>query len=338
MPPRSVNTIARTLIQTMVRQKLNSIKSDPERSLRNLVDMGLSFAGTGAQQRFLQQAQLALQDESSAYYRIIYDAVLHVDTEHLIGFGMNLGYNSLTAGSRIIRRLESERGYDIPWCLTLVLNRRGFDDHEAAYADLIEQGKKMGIYTYLLMAQELPTGLLPLLQQQRDCAFLLFAAPGDLTEDVIDIIAQLKNVVPVIRYEDGTEEICSAMRQREMLYSVFLPYHREKAENLLTDGVMQDIEQLHSPLTCFVAYTSPENCTPSPLYQSIVSARNDLHLQTIPVELWEDLRFIDSVISPRSSHSVAFDAEGRLIRTDGSSDSSLSFIEKPLEEILSARR
>ena len=128
------------------------------------------------------------------------------------------------------------------------------------------------------------------------------------------------------------------MRQREMLYSVFLPYHREKAENLLTDGVMQDIEQLHSPLTCFVAYTSPENCTPSPLYQSIVSARNDLHLQTIPVELWEDLRFIDSVISPRSSHSVAFDAEGRLIRTDGSSDSSLSFIEKPLEEILSARR
>lgn len=196
----------------------------------------------------------------------------------------------------------------------------------------------MGIYTYLLMAQELPAGLLPLLQQQRDCAFLLFAAPGDLTEDVIDIIAQLKNVVPVILYEDGIEEICSAMRQREMLYSVFLPYHREKAENLLTDGVMQDIEQLHSPLTYFVAYTSPENCTPSPLYQSIVSARNDLHLQTIPVELWEDLRFIDSVISPRSSHSVAFDAEGRLIRTDGSSDSSLSFIEKPLEEILSARR
>ena len=40
MSPRSVNTIARTLIQTVVRQKLNAIKSDPERSLRNLVDMG----------------------------------------------------------------------------------------------------------------------------------------------------------------------------------------------------------------------------------------------------------------------------------------------------------
>lgn len=54
MSPRSVNTIARTLIQTVVRQKLNAIKSDPERSLRNLVDMGLSFAVGGEQKRFLQ--------------------------------------------------------------------------------------------------------------------------------------------------------------------------------------------------------------------------------------------------------------------------------------------
>lgn len=57
MSPRSVNTIARTLIQTVVRQKLNAIKSDPERSLRNLVDMGLSFAAGSEQKRFLQQAQ-----------------------------------------------------------------------------------------------------------------------------------------------------------------------------------------------------------------------------------------------------------------------------------------
>lgn len=102
MSPRSVNTIARTLIQTVVRQKLNAIKSDPERSLRNLVDMGLSFAASSEQKRFLQQAQRTLQDENSAYYRIIYDMALHVDTEHLMGFGMNLGYNSLTAGARTI--------------------------------------------------------------------------------------------------------------------------------------------------------------------------------------------------------------------------------------------
>ena len=164
MSPRSVNTIARTLIQTVVRQKLNAIKSDPERSLRNLVDMGLSFAAGSEQKRFLQQAQHALQDENSAYYRIIYDLALHVDTEHLMGFGMNLGYNSLTAGARTIRRLESECGYDIPWCLTLAIDRKGYTAHESDYTNLIEQGKRLGIYTYLIIAPELPVGLFTLLR------------------------------------------------------------------------------------------------------------------------------------------------------------------------------
>lgn len=179
MSPCSVNTIARTLIQTVVRQKLNAIKSDPERSLRNLVDMGLSFAAGSEQKRFLQQAQHALQDENSAYYRIIYDLALHVDTEHLMGFGMNLGYNSLTAGARTIRRLESECGYDIPWCLTLAIDRKGYTAHESDYTNLIEQGKRLGIYTYLIIAPELPVGLFTLLRQQKDCAFLLFTSPDE---------------------------------------------------------------------------------------------------------------------------------------------------------------
>lgn len=224
MSPRSVNTIARTLIQTVVRQKLNAIKSDPERSLRNLVDMGLSFAAGSEQKRFLQQAQRTLQDENSAYYRIIYDMALHVDTEHLMGFGMNLGYNSLTAGARTIRRLESECGYDIPWCLTLAIDRKGYTAHESDYTNLIEQGKRLGIYTYLIIAPELPVGLFPLLRQQKDCAFLLFISPDELTGDVIDTMAQLYHVMPVVRFGDGAEEVCDAMRRREMLYSVFLPY------------------------------------------------------------------------------------------------------------------
>lgn len=264
MSPRSVNTIARTLIQTVVRQKLNAIKSDPERSLRNLVDMGLSFAAGSEQKRFLQQAQRTLQNENSAYYRIIYDMALHVDTEHLMGFGMNLGYNSLTAGARTIRRLEVERGYDIPWCLTLVIDRKGYAAHEADYISLIEQGKRLGIYTYLIIAPELPVGLFTLLRQQKDCAFLLFTSPDELTGDVIDTMAQLYHVMPVVRFGDGAEEVCDAMRRREMLYSVFLPYHSEKSENIFSDGDVLDIEQFHAPLTIFISYTARKRANHHP--------------------------------------------------------------------------
>ena len=335
MAPRSVNTIARTLIQTVVRQKLNSIKSDPERSLRNLVDMGLSFAGSGAQKRFLQQAQHALQDENSAYYRIIYDMALHVDTEHLMGFGMNLGYNSLTAGARMIRRLESERGYDIPWCLTLVLDRKGYAAHEADYISLIEQGKKLGIYTYLLIAPELPVGLFTLLRQQRDCAFLLLTTAGELTGDVVDSMAQLYNVMPVVRFGEGAEEICDAMRRREMLYSVFVS-HSYQSDSSFIDDTLLDTEQLSTPFTFFVANHAPHSNEPSVLYRHLVALRDNLHYLSSPIELWEDLRFIDGVISPRPSHSIAFDAACRLLDDNGVPYGDVSFDKQPLEEILAA--
>lgn len=261
---------------------------------------------------------------------------LHVDTEHLMGFGMNLGYNSLTAGARTIRRLESECGYDIPWCLTLAIDRKGYTAHESDYTNLIEQGKRLGIYTYLIIAPELPVGLFPLLRQQKDCAFLLFISPDELTGDVIDTMAQLYHVMPVVRFGDGAEEVCDAMRRREMLYSVFLPYHSEKSENISSDGDVLDIEQFHAPLTIFMSYTAPEKGQSSPFYRRIIAARNDLHTQTIPVELWEDLRYVDGALSPRASYPVVFDERCRLIRPDGTVDDSISFSAAPLESILAS--
>ena len=56
------------------------------------------------------------------------------------------------------------------------------------------------------------------------------------------------------------------------------------------------------------------------LYRRIIAARNDLHTQTIPVELWEDLRYVDGALSPRASYSVVFDERCRLIRPDGTVD------------------
>ena len=179
-------------------------------------------------------------------------------------------------------------------------------------------------------------GLFTLLRQQKDCAFLLFTSPDELTGDVIDTMAQLYHVMPVVRFGDGAEEVCDAMRRREMLYSVFLPYHSEKSKNIFNDGDVLDIEQFHAPLTIFISYTAPEKGQSSPFYRRIIAARNDLHTQTIPVELWEDLRYVDGALSPRASYPVVFDERCRLIRPDGTVDDSISFSAAPLESILAS--
>lgn len=46
------NSVSRILIETTVRQTLKGIQEDPERSIRNLVDMALQFSEGRFQNRF----------------------------------------------------------------------------------------------------------------------------------------------------------------------------------------------------------------------------------------------------------------------------------------------
>ena len=57
------NSISRMLVEMVVRKALKSIKDDPERGIRNLVDMALQFSSEGRFQRdFFSAAQTMLQN------------------------------------------------------------------------------------------------------------------------------------------------------------------------------------------------------------------------------------------------------------------------------------
>lgn len=106
------NNISRILIETTVRQTLKGLNEDPKRSIRNLVDMALYFSEGRFQRHFFQTARTILEHEESAYYTLIDDAVNHIETEHLVKFGMNLGYNSCTWGAHRIRMNEKRLGFN----------------------------------------------------------------------------------------------------------------------------------------------------------------------------------------------------------------------------------
>ena len=94
------NSLSRILIETTVRQTLKGLQEDPKRSIRNLVDMALQFSEGRFQNRFFETAQTMLKNEGSAYYALVQDATSHIETEHLVTFGMNLGYNSKSEAKR----------------------------------------------------------------------------------------------------------------------------------------------------------------------------------------------------------------------------------------------
>ena len=161
------------LIETIVRKAIRNIRDSPKRNTRNLVDMALNFSEGRFQSRFFETAQSMLRDENSAYYRLIPDMAVHVDTEKIINFGINLGYNSCTAGAKKIRALEKKEQFNIPWSISLIISGKEYEKNEKEYLRVLGQGKRLGIYTWMLYAPGGTEKILELARKYPECAFVI---------------------------------------------------------------------------------------------------------------------------------------------------------------------
>ncbi len=326
-----IHNVNRTLIETFVRQKLKEMQEDPDRCTRTLVDMALRFSTGRFQKDFFQAAQTMLENENSSYYALIQDVATHMDQEHLLTFGMNIGYNSCTAGARIIREIEARQGFNVPWAVTLLTDSDRYPAMEQAYQALIEQGKNLGIYTWVLYSDEKPEALLPLVESQPDCAFVLFSDGGQMGSSFLNRAAELKNLMLMVEYNDRAEECCRQLRQRQTLYGVYLPYRQEEAAQVIRESTLQDASALHPGVTIFLPMEPGERMKE---YQFVLNARNEQKYRTLPFAMWEDIRRVDSIISDDAVVAV-FDREGWLLRSGtGQPYEGLSIREKPLAEIL----
>ena len=322
------SNISRVLIETIVRKTLTEIKDSPERSSRNLVDMALHFAKGRFQQHFLQMAQDTLRDENSPFYALIQDIVHSVDTERILTFGMNIGYNSCTRGADVIRSLEESNHFNIPWALALELDPAALPAQAEKYQTLLSQGKELGIYAWLLFSDPMPQAALFLAAQNPDCAFVLFCDPESITEALLDEAEPLYNLMFAVRRTDPeyTGRALDALRSRAFLYSVCYSYNSGNQDFITGGDCLSEAQIWHPAFTIF----SPEPGCPLPVRHTITdyarSARLHPQFRTAPLELFSDMELIDSVISDDAC-SAGFDREGRLytIHASGSSADCLLF-------------
>ena len=113
-----------------------------------------------------------LKNKKSAYYDLLKDAIASIDHRTISTFGINMGYNSCTKGAKTIRATEATDSFSIPWSLTFSVNEASWKAHADRYASAIEEGKELGIFTYLFfLSGELP-GFLDLAISNPDYALL----------------------------------------------------------------------------------------------------------------------------------------------------------------------
>ena len=300
------NSLRRTMIETTVRNTINHIKEDPERSMRNLIDLALNFSDGRFQQHFLESAQRMLETENSCYYKLVPDLVSHVDSKRIITFGMNVGYNSCTLGARKIRKIESKEQYNIPWSIYLKINGTRYPKNASAYHSLIEQGTELGIYTWIIHVPDNPANVLELVEAFPDCAFAVLCSPDKITPALLEEASTLYNLMFVIEYCDLTASACTLLRSGNFLYSVY--YKSEDNEEVNCDEILSDTENLNAPFTffCSTTHTPIEYSTEQRKIQQI---RMEQTYNTIPFDLIQDIHQIDGIISEQAC-SVAFAPNG----------------------------
>lgn len=326
----------RVLIEGMLKKAVSDIHISPGRTIRNLIDLAVNFSKGRFQKKFLGSIQEMLQNPESKYYQLFMDIVSNVDMDLLIKFGMNLGYNGCTKGANLIREIEKQKGFNIPWALILNVNPEKLETEPETYPEILRQGVSLGIHTYCLGIRDgNPEKLIPVFEGQPDCAFVIFLNGHQITEKFLASAKENKHVMISVYNDKSAEEACAKLREHHLLYAVQQRYTEKDREEILSGEWLESI----LPLQPQCAFLVPEPVCGEEIRrevdQYVTAVRKE---QTYPILFMEavaDMWKIDSIIS-EDAYVVGFESDGNVRTYNGiREEKAYNIFENSLENILS---
>lgn len=305
------NALTYIMVYAIVKKAIREMKSDPERSVRNLVDMAQQFSESRFQQNLYSAAQKLLDNEDSHYYSLIKDTITRVDEEILLTFGMNLGYNGLFEGAAKIRETEKREGYHIPWAIAMDISEEGvFEEHD----HVIEQGEQMGIHSWSLISANSTRSCMQFAKRHPNSAFVIFCGTNKECMNALNYGASAPNTAIMVPFDKEADATCSALRDAGKLYGLYYFYSAQDINAIESGELLHEMEQLHPCFSVLKPKTLAEQEVRSRAHKWITAARLDHQFKTIPWELYGDAILIDQLISGHAIW-VGFDRFGQL-KTD----------------------
>ena len=307
------DTMNRIMVKTIVKKAIRDIKTDPERTTRNLIDMALNFADSRFQKEFYSSAQRLLTNENSAYYALVKDTITQINEDTLLTFGMNLGYNGLYEGAGKIRKAESRGDFNIPWTISLTITEgKVFDQHHKAIA----QGEAMGIHTWQLFSQSGLYDCLAIADSHPDSAFVIFCSSREISWSVLDYADDIRNIAIVVSFDKDADVVCDMLRASGILYGISYTYTEKDLTSIESGELIHDMEQLHPTFSVLQPQFPGQKKLRNRICSWISKARTKQEFHTILWELYGDMLSVDEIISENPCW-VGFDEYGQLHTEEG---------------------
>lgn len=305
----------RFIIDSAVNKVLRDMKRDPDRSLRNFVDMGESFSRGRFQKSFIKIIQEALEKPDSPYYQLANFTVQHVSDANIRAFGVNMGYYGFTKGAKTIRKNEAAYGVNIPWTICFHLEE-GEDTITSHDVDgVIKQGKTLGIHTYILFSQtRMAHELAKLIRKHDDCSFVLLVSPEGPETAWMDPLQTCDNLMTVLDASSEHYARCAAhLLQAGRLFASYIQCTPDTIDAILDGAWVQPLAQTHC-VFCFLLPPAEGDDEIQKAISGYVSRmRAEQWASMIPIDFLGDILAIDQVISDEPCY-LSVDATGKLFK------------------------
>ncbi len=237
-------------IEAVIKSLKSKNNDEKEKAMLNLVDIYQKFAGNMFEESTYDTVREMIRDKDGKWINYAYGLLDRVDTNVLKMTALNLGFTSSYYGKKIINEKRLEHGCNVPWLIlmdpTSACNLKCKGCWAAEYGhnqslsfeeldDIIEQGKKLGIYFYMYTGGEplmRKKDLIRLCDKHRDCYFLAFTNGTLIDDDFANEVARVGNFSVALSIE-GFEETNDARRGKGIYQSTLKAMDIMKAHGLV---------------------------------------------------------------------------------------------------------
>ena len=314
-------SITRAIIEATVERGLREVDEDPQRSIRKFVDLGRQFSkGRFTDDIYNIFADL-LRNEESPYYTAFEHVMHHTSFTALKHFGVNLGYNSFTRGGKIIRRIENNSDYHIPWAISIIFDPESENSLTPATLDrLITEGLEYGIFAYnLIIEKSISTlsPLLPIVKKHPGCAFFLTLPDDELDSHTADVIKDCPNTLVLLALGEYVDTNSLMLRRQKSWYGVYDTYNDSTSGNILTTSACR---KYISSEASFVILIAEEGTSLETIIATQKKIKEFRFTPTSPLfifDMYGDCYFINKLISDYPCYMI-INSDGTVETNDGS--------------------
>ncbi len=297
------NNINRAIIDATVDRTLREVAEDPQRSIRKLADLGRRFSRKNETMDTIYEiVQDLLRNDESPYYTAIDRFSRHIDRKALKTFFINVGYNSLTFGAKIIKENEAASSFHIPWCLILHTNPSKTISIDAAdISEFVKQGNDLGIYFFIIILEgpiAKATDLLRIFSANGDSAFICLLPDGKIDDSQLALMSGCINTLFLYRAKGSfTNENVCRMQTHKLFYGMYDIYNDDTADQWILGNRTDDLNQNEAAMVMLVPDETCSQETRLRMGNFVRRLRTQPLYPFIPLEMSCDTTILNKFVS-----------------------------------------